>query len=203
MSAPAEQVAPLLLGRVLRVDSPDGPVEVRLTEVEAYAGVGEDPGSHAHRGRTSRNATMFGPPGRLYVYLSYGVHYCANVVTGPAGRASAVLLRAGEVVLGADLATRRARGTSGPGTARGPGRLTRALGLDLTHDGVDLLDPASPVRLLPAAAPIGAVRTGPRTGVSGPGAVTPWRFALVDDPSVSPYRPARPRRTTNASPPAS
>jgi DNA-3-methyladenine glycosylase len=85
-------------------DRPEGRVALRLTEVEAYSGAGEDPASHAHRGPTPRAAIMFGPPGRLYVYFSYGVHWCANVVIGPEGRGAAVLMRAGEVMVGEDLA---------------------------------------------------------------------------------------------------
>ena len=96
------EVAPDLLGAHLSVTTPKGLVTVRLTEVEAYGG-SDDPGSHAYRGRTARNATMFGPPGRLYVYFSYGMHWCANLVTGTDGNASAVLLRAGEVVAGSEV----------------------------------------------------------------------------------------------------
>ena len=107
LAADALEVAPALLGRLLVSDSPQGRVAVRLTEVEAYRGEGVDPGSHAYRGRTPRTGVMFGPPGHLYVYFSYGMHWCANVVCGPDGTASAVLLRAGEVVLGHDLARSR------------------------------------------------------------------------------------------------
>ncbi len=99
-------VAPDLLGRVLVTERPEGSVAVRLTEVEAYHGP-EDPASHAFRGRTSRTAVMFGPAGHLYVYFVYGMHWCANLVTGPDGEASAVLLRAGEVVAGHELAGAR------------------------------------------------------------------------------------------------
>src|SRR5437870_13865545 len=113
-------IAPDLLGRILVRDTDEGPIELRLTEVEAYAGP-DDPGSHAYRGRTDRNATMFGPPGHLYVYFTYGVHYCANAVAGPEGTPSGLLLRAGEVVEGVDLAIAR-RGTTRD-LARGPARL--------------------------------------------------------------------------------
>ena len=181
-------VAPRLLGAVLRHVTDAGPVAVRVTEVEAYDGQG-DPGSHAANGRTRRNATMFGPPGRLYVYFTYGMHYCCNVVVGPEGSASAVLLRAGEVVEGLDRARER-RGSSDRDRARGPARLCQALGIDLTHDGTDLT--RGRLVLSPAAAPAVDVRTGPRVGLRL-AAERPWRFWLDGDPSVSTYRPAAPR----------
>ena len=192
----AEAIAPRLLGARIVSDLLGDRVTIRLTEVEAYGGVGEDPGSHAHRRQTPRNATMFGPPGLLYVYFTYGMHHCANIVTGPEGRAGAVLLRAGEVIEGVDTArARRAACRADRDLARGPARLAQALGLDRAADGLDLLDPASPVRLVPASRrPRAAlVHASGRTGVSGPGAPTPWRFFLSVDPSVSPFRPARPR----------
>ncbi len=190
LSGPAPEVAPLLLGAVLVSTVDDQTVRCRITEVEAYLGVGEDPASHAHRGRTRRNATMFGPPGHLYVYFTYGMHYCCNVVTSPEGTASGVLIRAGEIIEGAAVAQPR-RGTSvrPRDLARGPARLAQALGLNGTHDGVDLCDPVSVVRL-ELAAPVSDYGTSPRTGVSGPGAVTPWRYFLQGDSCVSPYRPA-------------
>ena len=124
LAAPVEQVAPELLGAVLR----HGEVAVRLTEVEAYDGA-NDPASHAFRGRTPRNAVMFGPPGHLYVYFSYGMHWAANIICGPDGVASGVLLRAGEVIDGVEVArSRRGRATDRD-LARGPGRLTQALGI--------------------------------------------------------------------------
>jgi DNA-3-methyladenine glycosylase len=131
---------------------------------------------------------MFGPSGRLYVYFTYGMHWCANVVTGPEGEASAVLLRAGEVVEG--LATARARrpGSRDRDLCRGPARLAKALGLDAGSLGLDLLDPASPVRLQPGAHQ-GEVLSGPRVGLAA-ARDTPWRFWLTDEPSVSAYRPA-------------
>lgn len=183
-------VAPRLLGSRLVSDSSDGRVTVLLTEVEAYAGVGEDPGSHAFRGMTARNSTMFGEPGLLYVYFTYGMHWCANVVTGPAGQASAVLLRAGRVVEGQERAReRRPSAKQERDLARGPARLAVALGLTGELDGIDLLDPASRVRLELARQPWRAHVVGPRTGVGGAGAETPWRFA-ADDPTVSAYRAA-------------
>jgi DNA-3-methyladenine glycosylase len=104
------EVAPQLLGGVLRHDTPEGTVGLRITEVEAYVGDGIDPGSHAFRGRTKRNAVMYGPPGHLYAYFTYGMHVCANVVCSPEGEATAVLLRGAEVVEGAELALARRSG---------------------------------------------------------------------------------------------
>ena len=165
LDGPVLTIAPSLLGCVLEAHG----VRVRLTEVEAYAGEGEDPGSHAHRGRTPRSDIMFGPAGRLYVYFSYGMHWCANVVTGPDGAASAVLLRAGEVVDGVDTARARRPGVRDHDLCRGPARLAKTLALDGESLGLDLLDPASPVRLLPGSPDPVLVRTGPRVGVSGEG----------------------------------
>ncbi len=187
---PVLEVAPDLLGVVLRHDG----VAVRLTEVEAYDGA-NDPGSHAYRGRTPRNGTMFGPPGHLYVYFSYGIHWCANVVCGPEGTASAVLLRAGEVVEGGRLAQRR-RGqrVAERDLARGPARLTQALGLDRTHDGTDLFDGA--IRLTRGDRPQ-TTRTGPRVGLRE-AADRPWRFWVEGDRHVSDYRPAADRRRSRS-----
>jgi len=190
--------APRLLGARLVSDSPEGRVALRLTEVEAYGGQSEDPGSHAFRGQTPRNATMFGPPGRLYVYFTYGMHWCANVVTGPEDSASAVLLRAGEVIEGLDIARkRRVTARSDRDLARGPARLTVALGLTGDDDGLDLLDPASPVRLELARQPLQVHAVTLRTGVSGPGGATPWRY-VADHPTVSRYRAATPRNRRDA-----
>lgn len=189
----APQVAPALLGARLVARDPAGDVVVRLTEVEAYAG-DADPGSHAFRGRTPRTQVMYGPAGRAYVYFSYGMHWCLNVVTGPAGTAAAVLLRAGEVVAGLSLARQRRPGASDRDLGRGPARLTRALAVDGRFDGCDLLDPRSGLHLLPPDGPRGPIGSGPRVGVAGAGAATPWRFWLDGDPTVSPYRPAAPRR---------
>ena len=192
----AHRVAPRLLGQVIVSEAGGGRVAVRLSEEEAYAGVGEDPGSHAHRGRTPRNDTMFGRPGLLYVYFTYGMHWCANVVVGAEGEASAVLLRAGEVIEGIDHARRRRPAAARDrDLARGPARLAAALGLDGTLDGTDLLDPASPVRLVAGpSVPAALVVAGPRTGVSGDGSGTPWRFHVRGADTVSPYRAAAPRR---------
>jgi DNA-3-methyladenine glycosylase len=174
-----EQVAPRLLGAVLR----HGPVAVRLTEVEAYAGA-DDPGSHAFRGRTRRNAVMFGPAGHLYCYLSHGIHVCANVTIGPVGVAGGVLLRAGEVVEGLAEARARRGAASDRDLARGPGRLGQALGIRLDHDGTDLADGV--ITLEPLASPP-AFQAGPRTGLRL-ASDRPWRFWIEGDRSVSAYR---------------
>jgi DNA-3-methyladenine glycosylase len=184
LDRPAEQVAPVLLGCVLAGHG----VQVRLTEVEAYSGAGMDPASHAHRGPTPRNALMFGPPGFLYVYFSYGMHWCANVVTGPEGRASAVLLRAGEVVGGIELARSRRPGATDRDLCRGPARLAKALAIDRAALGLDLLDEASPVRLRPRSGPRPDVVSGPRVGITV-GTETPWRFWIAEDRTVSSYKP--------------
>lgn len=184
---PVDVVAPALLGCWVVTDRPEGRVALRLTEVEAYSGAGEDPASHAHRGPTPRAAIMFGPPGRLYVYFSYGVHWCANVVVGPAGRGAAVLLRAGDVVVGESLArSRRPAARAARDLARGPARLTQALGIGPDDRGADLLDPASPVRLHRGAPP-DAVTAGPRVGISQAQQL-PWRFWQSDAASVSVFR---------------
>lgn len=191
---PALTVAPELLGAVLRHQGPAGVVSVRLTEVEAYGGPG-DPGSHARRGPTVRTAPMFGPPGHLYVYLTYGMHWCANVVCASAGEAAAVLLRAGEVVEGVDLArARRPSSRHDDDLARGPARLAAAAGLGREQDGADAC--ATDGLCLRAGAAPAVVGTGPRTGVSGPGGDGrryPWRFWVAGERTVSPYRPAVPR----------
>lgn len=168
-------VAPRLLGALLT----HAGVTVRLTEVEAYGGA-DDPGSHCFRGPTRRNATMFGPPGRLYVYFTYGMHHCANVVTGPEGEPGAILLRAGEVVDGIDLARERRPGVKDRDLARGPACLCRALALDLAHDGLDLAD-----ALVPGEQP-SEVSTGPRVGLRY-AAERPWRAWTTGDPTVSRY----------------
>jgi DNA-3-methyladenine glycosylase len=184
---PVDVVAPALLGCWVVTDRPEGRVALRLTEVEAYSGAGEDPASHAHRGPTPRAEIMFGPPGRLYVYFSYGVHWCANVVVGPAGRGAAVLMRAGEVVVGEELArSRRPAARTARDLARGPARLTQALGIGPDDRGTDLLGPRSPVRLHRGPAPA-AVSAGPRVGISL-AAELPWRFWESGALSVSVFR---------------
>jgi DNA-3-methyladenine glycosylase len=178
-------VARTLLGARIVHDSPEGRVAVRLTEVEAYGGV-TDGASHAWRGPTPRTEGMFGPPGRLYVYFSYGMHWCGNVVTGPDGHASAVLMRAGRVVEGVDLArARRGPRVTDRSLARGPACLMQALGLDRGADGADLLDGGA-VRLEPGE-PVDQVAVGPRVGVSRE-PDRPWRFWLAGDETVSTYK---------------
>jgi DNA-3-methyladenine glycosylase len=201
------EVAPALLGCVIEHDTPEGLVAVALTEVEAYDGRA-DPASHAFRGRTQRNAVMFGPPGHAYVYFTYGMHFCANLVCRPGGIASAVLLRAGRVVEGEDLARARrtAPGPGGRDLARGPARLCQALAITRAQNGADVTDPASPLRVRwpgpaeAAAGPVGpaelagaSISHGPRVGVSAAGDV-PWRFWVTGDPTVSVYRAHAPRR---------
>lgn len=177
-----------LLGRVLHGHG----VSARITEVEAYGGV-NDPASHAFT-RTPRSEIMYGEPWRLYVYRSYGMHFCANIVTGPTEEASAVLIRAGEVIDGVELARqRRGERVLGIGLARGPGNFASALGLTLDDLGSDLLT-GETVRLGHAPTSTPDVSEGPRVGVSK-AANVPWRFWITGDPTVSAYR-----RSPRASP---
>jgi DNA-3-methyladenine glycosylase len=200
LSRDAREVAPLLLGAVLTHEGRDGAVSVRITEVEAYLGPHDslhpDPGSHTFRGATARNAVMFGPAGHLYVYFTYGMHHCANLVCGPEGVASAVLLRAGEIVTGESLALkRRPTSKASKDLASGPARLATALGITTADSGRDAL--RAPFRLeLPAAQAVD-VSSGPRVGVSGAGGTHdyPWRFWLSGDPTVSRYKAAKARLT--------
>ena len=203
----ALHAAPLLLGATLSVARSGQLVTVRITEVEAYEGE-RDPGSHAYRGQTARNATMFGPAGHLYCYFTYGMHWCANIVCGTPGTSSAVLLRAGEVTAGVDAAVGRRGALPGPKLASGPARLAQALGLGAGDDGTVLLSGPAPSLTEGVPVPDGVwlsgVRsrrrpgtlTGPRTGVSGAGGSGefPWRFWHPGEPSVSPYRAAAARR---------
>jgi DNA-3-methyladenine glycosylase len=173
-----------MIGWVLEHETADGLVAVMLTEVEAYDGE-TDPASHAYRGRTPRNAVMYGPAGHAYVYFTYGMHFCVNVVCMPEGTASAVLLRAGKVIAGEELARRRrfsgrasreiavnsSREPTGASRdlARGPARLCQALGIDRKLDGADLCVPDSPLRLTapgggPPGGPPGAPPAGERCG---------------------------------------
>ena len=205
---PVLDVARELLGRTIVHDGPGGRVAVRLTEVEAYDGM-NDPGSHAYRGRTARNATMFGPPGHVYVYFTYGMYYCANMVCGPVGQPSGILLRAGEVSPETLAVARKRRpsATSDRDLARGPARLAMALGLGREHDGADACGDGT-IRLLAEdrangddaleSRPAPVIRTGPRVGLTQ-AADRPWRFWLDGEPTVSVYRPAKPRRAAGAS----
>jgi len=203
---PSVAVAPDLLGCVISHETAEGRVAVMLTEVEAYAGE-SDPASHAYRGRTARNAVMFGPPGHVYVYFTYGMHFCMNLVCRGDTGASAVLLRAGRVIDGVALATARRSGRAQGASraaraapreidlARGPARLCEALDVDRSFDGADAADPASPLRALaaPSRVPATSIGRGPRVGVSR-AADVPWRFWITGDPAVSPYRAYAPRR---------
>jgi DNA-3-methyladenine glycosylase len=193
---PVLEVAPDLLGRTLVRHTASGPLELRLTEVEAYDGP-NDPGSHAFRGRTPRNEVMFGPPGHAYVYFTYGMWHCLNLVCGPEGRASGVLLRAGEIRVGADLARkRRISARYDRELAKGPARLATALDVGRALNGTDVCDgPQAPLSVLTGTPPMpDQVRSGPRTGVGGDGAPHPWRFWISEDPTVSPYRAHQPRK---------
>ena len=190
LARPVDEVAPTLLGALLL----HGPVAVRLTEAEAYDGA-SDPASHAYRGRTVRNAVMFGPPGHLYVYFSYGMHWAANLICGPDGLASGVLLRSGEVVDGLEVARQRRGRTRDRDLARGPGRLTQALGIAAEHKGAYLLD-GGPLRLEPGPPPK-TILAGPRVGVSVE-ADRRWRFWDADSRYVSDYK----RSPRAAGPPA-
>jgi DNA-3-methyladenine glycosylase len=181
---PATAVAPDLLGMVLACGDRAG----RIVEVEAYGGAA-DPASHGHRGRTARNDVMFGPPGHLYVYFTYGMHWCANVVCEPDGICGAVLVRALAPVGGVDAmwvhrpAARRERDL-----CSGPAKLTAALGIGGGHNGSDLIDPAAPVRLLRRDADSPRYATSSRIGITAATDV-PWRWYVPGDPNIS--RPPR------------
>lgn len=165
-------------------------VSATIVEVEAYGGVPDGPwpdaAAHSYRGPNGRNAVMFGPAGRLYTYRSHGIHVCANVASGPDGTAAAVLLRAGAIATGIDVARNRRGGLARTvALARGPGNLCSALGITMADNGVDLFDPDSPVQLtlndtVPAV-------SGPRVGISK-AADRPWRLWLQGRPEVSAYR---------------
>lgn len=187
LAHPAEEVAPKLLGAILTHETPEGTVSITITETEAYSGAA-DPASHAYRGRTPRNAVMFGPAGHLYVYRSHGLHWCANIVTGADGIATAVLIRAGRVTEGEGLARRRRGGkVESPRLARGPGNFCQALGITAEHNGTGLLTGASVALSEGEPVPAALIRVGPRVGVSK---AHDWqhRFYLAGDPTVSAYR---------------
>ncbi len=194
LTPPALTVAPRLVGAVVVSELGGARVAIRLTEVEAYEGL-DDPASHAFRGVTARTSVMFGPPGHLYCYFTYGMHWCANVVCRQDGIAGAVLLRAGAVTDGIGIAyERRPACRTDRDLARGPARLATCLGLDRGANGLDLCDPASPVRLesMPRRRPPGVV-AGPRVGIST-ATVRPWRFWRADDPTVSAFKAGGRRR---------
>lgn len=182
---PSIQLARDLLGARLVHESEVGPVGGRIVEVEAYRGP-EDLAAHSSRGRTARNSVMFGPPGRLYVYLIYGLHHCLNVVAGPGDKPEAVLIRALEIDEGLALARQR-RGERSPARrlASGPGNVGQALGVDRRLNGADLL--TGPVRVEPRVGPRPRASAGPRVGVdyAGAWAARPMRFWITDDPHVS------------------
>lgn len=187
---PAEVVAPELLGKLII----HGGRVARLVEVEAYAGEA-DPASHAFKGPTPRTAAMFGPPGHLYVYFSYGVHWCANVVTGEEGQGSAVLLRAAEAVAGLDeIRVDRPTARKDSDLLRGPGNLTKALGITKDDYGVDLTLPEGVHMRDDGYAPM-AISSGTRIGITK-AIDQPWRWWISNHPAVSGRRGPRaePRR---------
>ncbi len=188
-------VAPELIGALLVRRLDDGSRVIgRIVEVEAYLGDGSDPAAHSHNGPTPRNRAMFGPPGRLYVYRSYGIHLCANVVCEPAGSASAVLLRALAPVEGAEWMRRRRglpRHAPDRALASGPGRLTQALGLELADDRRSLLRGALSLRPPPPGAPTPRVATSVRVGISR-AAELPYRFFDPSSDCVSRFRTSHP-----------
>lgn len=173
LAGPVVSAARQLMGMRIRTEFDGKVTEVAITEVEAYAGA-EDPASHAFRGRTRANGSMFGPPGTIYVYRSYGMHWCMNIVTAPKGLPSAVLLRAGAPVEGeAVMAMRRGRSDQ---LTDGPGKLTQALGVSGDQDGSHLRDGV--VQLLPGGPPAGLVLSTPRVGISK-AKDRPWRFVVA------------------------
>ena len=179
----ARDVAPELLNKVLVHGRKRG----RIVEVEAYAGGGSDPGSHAHRGQTARNAVMFGPPGHLYVYFTYGMHWCCNAVCDPRGTASAVLLRAVEPLAGVDeMRPLRPRASTARDLTNGPAKLCQAFAITGIHNGVDLVRPAAGgVSIVDDGSPppeVPVVTT--RIGLSA-GADLPWRWYVDGNAYVS------------------
>lgn len=193
---PVLDVSADLLGRHVA----HGGVTVRVTETEAYAGL-TDPASRVLSRRTLHNAPVFGPAGHAFVYFTYGHHWMLCIVTGEEDVPDVVLLRAGEVVAGHEVAASRRPGVRERDWCRGPGRLTSALAVTGSLSGVDVCAPESPIVVGPGELADGcagqAVRTGPRVGVSGPGGdgtAYPWRFWLDGEPSVSAYRPGKARR---------
>jgi DNA-3-methyladenine glycosylase len=171
----APDVAVALLGKRIECRGTDGVlVAGRIVETEAYTA--DDAASHSFRGRTPRNATMFGPPGRLYVYLSYGIHACANVVTGRQGDGQAVLRRAVEPLEGLDVMRARRAGRHDRELANGPGKLCAALGIALDDDGTDLTARHGTIRIVDdGVEPPASPRVGPRIGITKD-VDRPWRF---------------------------
>ena len=180
---PVVSVARAVIGRLLVREGPGGPVAGRIVEVEAY-GDGGDPASHARAGRTARNAAMFGPAGHAYVYFTYGMHHCLNLVTGREGRAAAVLVRALEPALGLAIMRRRRGPVPDPRLASGPGCVARALGLTRSHDGLDLTRGPLWISDLPVRRGGLPVVAGARVGIRE-GTGRAWRFRLAGHPSVS------------------
>jgi DNA-3-methyladenine glycosylase len=180
---PSPEVARDLLGMRLVHSTPDGLTAARIVEVEAYQGP-EDLAAHSSHGRTARNAVMFGPPGHIYVYFVYGMHHCMNVVCGPGEKPEAVLIRAAAIEEGLELAQARRGSVPERRLAAGPGNLAKALGIDRTLNGADLL--RGPLRLAWGEAP-GEVVSRPRIGVdyAGAWAARPLRFLVRDDPHIS------------------
>jgi DNA-3-methyladenine glycosylase len=189
---PSPEVGPDLLGRILVRKVGDGTLlTARIVEAEAYQE--DDPASHSFRGRTNRTEVMFGPPGHAYVYFTYGMHHCMNVVTGSTGEGSAVLLRAAEPLEGLEEMARR-RGTNEPrALCSGPGRLCQALGIDRAENGLDLV--RGRLLWLLEGAPVApsTINVGPRVGIRS-GTERPWRFSVQGDRFVSRARPAVPVR---------
>lgn len=205
LAADPVEVAPRLLGKVLvaqvgAVAPPGGPaagagtgslaagaVSGRIVEVEAYRGE-DDPASHAFRGPTARSRVMFGPPGLLYVYLSYGMHHCCNVVCWPEGRPGAVLIRALRPLTGLEaMRARRPQASRDRDLCSGPGKLCQALGIDRSANGTDLLAGGGPVRLVDDGFTVTGIASGPRIGIGPqlPTAGEPWRFFVSGDENVS------------------
>ncbi len=177
------RTARALIGAVLTHETPEGLVAGRIVETEAYLSQ-RDPASHSHRGRTRRNASMFGEPGRAYVYLCYGVHCCFNVVTAAPDRGEAVLVRALEALEGLELMRRRRGGVRDRDLCNGPGKLCAALGIELAHDGADLARGALSLWLPRAVRSTAAIDVGPRIGIAH-AVDLPLRFVLRGSPWAS------------------
>ena len=181
---PTLEVARDLIGKSLLRRTAEGLAGGMIVETEAYVAA-VDPAAHAYRGQTPRNRSMFGEPGIAYIYRSYGIHYCLNVVTEGAGVAAAVLIRAIRPQIGVALMRRR-RGEriAERDLARGPGRLCQALALTTSDDGADLLGSALWISETPELASAPSVATTPRVGITQ-AADWPWRFVVIGDPYVS------------------